>query len=271
MGGYQIIKRKMKKTSKKISTGMIVSLLTIGMVIAGLAAYYASIQVTVNIDQPITVNGENIPYEDPMSVDCTAGDFCISDVLSVENSNNEGKDITMTTTECDEADIYVLGKLDLTTKDENWTETSDLTASLYFTLVNNEFKYLVQTNEDLSDYVVVYYPDADGNPGSWNIDEAIEIGAVTEEWTPSSLNEGLPISSDYNEEAKIWLIPEEDWTAKSWNPSVWLFEHNLIKYYKNSEGIVEVPAEGGIEFYLGFDVDEMAYDSCLTTLTIDTI
>ena len=249
-------------------------LLSTVLVIAGVAEYYASIDITAPIEQPITVNGGPIPYEEDMTLKCNdgkfiAGKFCVGDELfSVENSNDEDKTITVTTSECDEADIHIVGKLDMFYKDANWTETSQ-GAIVYYTFIGDEFNYIVESS--LEDYVLVYYPDIDGNPGSWNIDNAILLGPATEELTSASLTEGLPISTDYNDEAKLWLIPQTDWDTQAWNPSVWLFEQKLITYNKNINGLVEVPAEGSIEFYLGLDVDEMAYDSCETTLTINTI
>ena len=265
----------MKSKNKVMPSIIAVILLSAVLVIAGVAEYYAQIEVTVDIDQPITVNGDLIPYTESMSLECTAGEFCIGeDSLSVENSNDEDKSITITTTDCDEADIYLVGELELSTKNTtDWTVTSDLEATVYYTFVGEEFHYLVESS--LEDYVLVYYPDVDGNPGSWNIDEAIKVGDATEDWTLSStITEDIPISTDYNEDGgKLWLIPSEDWDTdpKPWNPDDWLFEYNLINHYQNSGGLVEVPAEGDVEFYLAFDVDEMAYDTCETTLTIDTI
>jgi len=89
-------------------------------------------------------------------------------------------------------------------------------------------------------YTLIYYPDKEGNP--WPRTDIIFLGNGTANKggnvhiaDSAELNTDLPIAADINKGAKIWLVLSTDLdfetnTMFGWNPTEYLFEHNLITY-----------------------------------------
>lgn len=89
-------------------------------------------------------------------------------------------------------------------------------------------------------YTLIYYPDKTGNP--WPRTDIIFLGNGTANKGGNvhiadslELNTDLPSTVDINDGAKIWLVLSTDLdfetnTMFGWNPTEYLFEHNLITY-----------------------------------------
>jgi len=95
--------------------------------------------------------------------------------------------------------------------------------------------------ESGENYTLIYYPDKDENP--WPRTDIIFLGNGTANNGGNihiacsvELNTDLPNSgTDINDGAKIWLVLSTDLdfetnTMHGWNPSEYLFEHNLITF-----------------------------------------
>jgi len=89
----------------------------------------------------------------------------------------------------------------------------------------------------MENYTLIYYPDP------WPGDGLICLGkgTVNEEGNihiAESVDTGnLPAEYDINEGAKIWLVLSSDVDCENskmivWNPTEYLFEHNLIQFLK---------------------------------------
>jgi len=257
-------KTQKQNNKKKLWLFVIPLIVVASLVSAAIVTDFFSGETTIDVTQPISATGNNEYTTD----NTLAGNMVLGDPITITNIANDNRQAQISSTEEEGITTYYVSKLDLTTKDTaTWETTTDLTASLYYTLVGDELMYKVETESTLTDYVIIYYPDIDGNPGSWNIDAAIKIGDANTEWTTSTLSESLPVSTDWNDHAKLWLIPSADWIAKSWNPSVWLFEANLIDYYKNTEGIITLLPNSDLTFYPLFDLDESLATGSYTITT----
>jgi len=217
--------------NKKLMVFGILGLFTMGLVVAG---YYAIFSTTFTVSSPITIDGGEQDLGETHSGGIIEGDSVI-----ISNEASSERIISFTeTSECDVETSYAMN-VDMNKKNSEWIIIPDTTVILSYVTVGDEFKYKVDT--ELVDYVVVYYPDLDGNPGSWNIGNAQLIGDTNTEWTSSSIIE-LPVETDWNDKAKLWLIPKVDWEAKSWNPTEWYFENNLVTYGND----VTIDAESSI-------------------------
>ena len=224
-------------------------LLCLVIVSAAIISIYYSEQITINVSQAITATGEGT-----QTISCVAGGSSLGSIIEVKNIAAEGIEIKIESEQVPDDCVITteyVSKLELNQKDSGWFIIPNTTINLYYTLVGDEFVYKVDT--ELENYVVIYYPDIDGNPGAWNIEAAIEIGDASTEWETSSLSESLPILTDWNDAGKLWIIPKADWEVQSWNPTEWYFEDNLIKYFKNSDGIFTVDKNSLLNIYPKFN------------------
>jgi len=220
--------------NKKILMFSLIGLFAVALVTAG---YYAMFSTTFVVSSAVTLDNEAQDLGNVFS-----GGMIEGEEITITNDAPSERTITFSEeSECDIETSYA-SLLDLNKKDSEWNIIPDTTIILSYVIFGDEFKYKVNAGtQDLTNYVVVYYPDLDGNPGSWNIENAELVGDVNTEWTSSSIGY-LPDVADWNNKAKLWIIPKADWEAQSWNPLKWYFENNLITYGED----VTIDAESSI-------------------------
>jgi len=292
----KLMNKKVNMFGKSVPV-FVIALLAIGLVSAALLPYFGLITGDAIVSQSVTLEDSPIPGEwggnfvaGKTIIDCDDDDSG----HSLKNHADVEVTVELETTcvsseDCDGITTEVYGILELTSKETvGWTATDDRKATLYYTVVGDEFKYKVETvTGDLTDYIVVYYPDVN-EAKDWNIANAVNLGAVTDVWTTSTLATSLPKAGDYNANpnegdsycsgengydyfehcagAKIWLMPLTD--LGGWNPDAWLFETDLIVYSDTTDGKIMLPANGG-----GFNFcveNDFAINLVPDTYTIET-
>jgi len=106
-----------------------------------------------------------------------------------------------------------------------------------YNLEGAEFKFVFNGHglDEGVDYLLIYYPDP--WPGTGLI--VLGAGTANDEYNVhimGSVNTGdLPIATDANDGAKIWLILADDYDEvnaswNAWNPTEYLFEYDLISF-----------------------------------------
>lgn len=221
----------------------VVSLFAIALVTAGILQYYGTHQETVDILQPILVNGEE-GYDNinPDLIDCEAGQTCSGTPLTIENQGNNPVPITVSEDAGDSIEeVFYTGQLELTKKDTTtWIATGE-PIIVDYTIIGNTFT--ATTDADCS---LIYYKDNEAN-----VDDAERltvIGAI-------GVGGNLPHSNDWNagelanycdngidnydacKGAKLWCVQSENIVEDNFvwvNPEEIYFETNLIQF--NSEG-----------------------------------
>jgi len=265
----------------------ILPVFALGLVFAGVMAYYGQVKTTVNVEQPIvfTVNGAVFTGQQATEdVNCDAGETCIGpNPYRITNNGEFDKEISLVTSgNTNGVDVEFVGKLELTTKNtcndpENpicWQPTEDKEATVIYTLVGEDFNTEVELE---SGEVLVYALDHDDR--FTNYASVIKV---------EDIDSDLPLSSDWNADAdpdycdlnngfdsyehcngaKLWIVKESDLGEAvdgvyplSWaNMNEYLYETDLIRYFNNADGEIVVPAGSFVEFYPQFSVDEMATD-----------
>lgn len=215
--------------------------------------------VSVNVVQPIVITGTL-----EQSANCESGLSCLGDLVKIENIGTSDRIVKLTASQDDNIVTSFVGKLGLSTKDTSTWELTDTKATVYYTLVGNEFVY----EADLpTDYVLIYYKDAvvglDGrlaNPQPV-VELVSSIGNLAQS-DDANLNADYSQAPDsylHKTGAKLWAVPNSailsgnvlDWSQ--WNS--FLYETDLITYFANGNGEIVVPAGSFIEFYPQFSVD----------------
>ncbi len=198
-------------------------MLILGISLVAAISYYALFSTSFTVLPAITITGE----VDQNLGEVHSGGLVEGEEIVISNDAPTKRTLTLEAeTECDIETSYA-SVVDMNKKNSTWDIIPSTTVVLSYVVIGDEFKYKVDT--ELEDYVVVYYPDIDGNPGAWNIENATLIGDANMDWTSSDIGY-LPEEVDWNDKAKLWLIPAEDWDNKAWNPTEWYFENNLITY-----------------------------------------
>jgi len=242
--------------NKKFLIIGLISLFAVGLVSA--LAYYGVFSQTFNVVSAVGITEciETIDG-DVFSGGLTEGNVCIiSNVAPTERT------ITLNAnTSCDVETSYAT-TLELNKKETtNWTIIPETTISLSYTFIGNNFWYKV--NGVPENHVVVYYPDVNGNPGDWNINNASLVGDANTEWTQSNVGY-LPKEYDWNNKAKLWVIPRADWESKAWNPSEWYFENNLITYGET----ITLDGESSISVIPLYDIAVGVDGTCIVETTV---
>lgn len=228
--------------------------LGIGMVLA--IGYYVLFSATFTVAAAITTTGDLSQELDPTY----SGGLVEGEEITITNNAPSERTITFSeNTSCDIETSYS-STVDMNKKDSGWVITPNTTIVLSYTIAGDNFYYKVDT--ELTDYVVVYYPDLDES-GSWNIENAELVGDANTEWNLSDI-EVLPEEDDYNDAAKLWLIPEADWDTQSWNPSYWYFENNLVTYGDD----VTIPANLSIGIIPLYKIGNYENGTCTVETTV---
>ena len=107
--------------NKKLLVFGILGLFAIALVSATIV-YYSYAQVTININQPISVSGSLT-----QTVDCDAGEVCIGSAIRIDNSDDEDRTISLREQGSgSDIEVNYVGKLNLENKySSNWTVIDD--------------------------------------------------------------------------------------------------------------------------------------------------
>lgn len=226
--------------NKKIFMFAIPLLLMIGLVAA--VSYYALFSVTINVTQPISIDGEL-----EQSVDCDTGETCEGNDITITNSGENERELNISSETDDGISVLFKSELNLTNKivdfeDVKWdiNESGNI-ATVEFTIVGDEFSAEIVSGE-LSGYELIYYKD-----NSERFDNPAQATKLAD------IEGNLPYSTDGNADeydycttgeydtchgAKLWYVPSDaidgsdnlDWSRAD----EFLFETALIQF--NSDG-----------------------------------
>jgi len=264
----------MNVNKKKLMTFGMLGLFSLMLVSA--IAYYSFFTVTLTVDQPIEIGGEE---DQVLSGECTAGESCLGNEITIENTGDSSREVVIidnadTIKDIDE--VNYIGKMYFTQKDlDTWVADGN-SADIEYTMTGETFVVKGIPTE----YTLIYFPNTEGNDFATNVDNVIVLseGANDIESLPldidvgddycnvlNSLNETSNPSAEVCNGAKLWLIPgnEEEAMAKlaSWSEAeTYLFETDLIVYTKSSNGELNVPAESMLTVYPEFEINQHADD-----------
>jgi len=277
----------MKLFGKQLPAFALVALLVMASVgSAAVLTYFGQITGYVTVEKAVVLTGDDCSngicaYSDTVS----GGETAMTSTYTLTSQTSVPVLIELATSVTPNDDGITSAYTNIMTLDNKKPSTwiaidDDTEATLKYNVVGDVFDYeLAAMGVDNIEYALVYYPDSgatdpvDGKP--WNIDNAVLVGtgiAAGNELAMSGQTDigSLPYSEDYNANpnagdsycdgengydyydhcsgAKIWLMPLTDYNAKSWNPTAWLFETDLIYYFDNVDNELTVPAGGIIEF-----------------------
>lgn len=286
----------------KIGLAVLMAFMLVGVASAGLLTYYGRITTTATVSQSILVDGTDWTTPVTDSFDVTGGctvcrDHEISNDACIDGTVSLGTTITgpggpggVTVTYMD--------SVHLENKDGNWNPIADDTyADVTFELVGEEFVYTLEavglTPE--TQYVLIYYADFDDRFNQWGGNNpgallgtftADSDGAIShsdsveidmdmphvDDWNnaPPADYTQPPDHYDHETGAKIWLVPSTDYVAGeliAWNPTTYLFETELIRYFDNADNEITIPAGEFIDFVICY---EFAINIIPGTYTITT-
>lgn len=248
--------------NKKIKYGLLIPLFALVLISAGLIVYYDRVSQDLEVVSPISMDSatEKISAYPMHSFQ--------GEVITISNDAPHDIEVGISNDAETGIEVSYMQVMDMEIKDSSWV-TQSVGAKLYYTIIGNQFTYKTEAvNEyNLTDYVVVYYPDSTGNPGPWNIGSAIVLGGASSEIAISDLDQSLPISSDFNDRAKLWLMPSSDvevgWDNEMLNRI--LFEHDLITYTDAETGTITIPGEGTVELIPVYNIG--LYEGNVTVTT----
>jgi len=244
--------------NKKYIAFSFVALLALTLVSAGLITYYGSVETTIDVTQPILVNGEISEFVTTVSIDNMAGaEPFLGDAISIENSANFPVTVQIIDdsykTVNDGIDISYVGLMNFVDKDLVTGVEGTNTKEIVYTITGEEF---IATGIPTG-YKLIYYPDMDGGFAE-NVLNILVYG----DGFPS-----LPVSKDIGDDyctnpfnlgalvcngAKLWLVENDyvdDLKLGDWDTSKILFETDLITYTASSNGKVLVPANSELIVY----------------------
>lgn len=255
--------------------------LALGIVSAGVLGYYALFSVTLDVNQPISVNGVLGDIVDDIP-DAVAGETRLGEPIVLSNDADSSREILVTTNSDDGIDVNYIGRLELTTKDTTTWNATNTKAVIDYMVIGDEFSYeVVSSDIDLEDYTLIYYKDNEVN--SNDADRLTTIGS----------NEGItanfPHSDDWNvgedanycdngfdeynncKGAKLWFVKTSDINPEtnelSWaNWNDYLYETDLVQY--NLEGNLVIYGNSEFTITPVYELDKLldngSYDVTIT-------
>lgn len=283
------IKERIKNISKKTSILLVLGLLMVFGATAGLLSYFGIITTTINVTQPITIDGEGC--DDRNCIDeltLTAGETGIGNSVKISNSGYNDVDVQITS-ECkegerlcgdDEITISYVGKLELTTKDiSNWQPTETKKTTVTYTLVGDVFNADVETGEG---YELVYAKDYEDRFDPEHYATIIKLGDIdgdlpySDDWNVNPVPDYCELHNTFDDYehcsgAKLWIVKSNDidGSSLSWaNMGSYLWETDLIRYFDNTEGRITIPAGSYIEFYPEFSSNKLLEGTYTVTTSI---
>jgi len=294
-------KTKKKFNKKKLLTFGMLSIFAIALVSAGVIAYYAQVQQNINIESPIDGSlsvtkdfSQDINY--PYLVSPIFGGL-----VSAENLAPFDVDVNVNSVSSPTDDITTsyVGELLLENKDSGWNiiGNDNTKATLKYTVVGEEFGYeLEATGLDDVEYVLIYYADQPKRYTNWGGAPALELGRATASdgvlnLEGSKIIDSLPYITDWNagedadycasdgyvhcKGAKIWLVLASDYTEtneelSNWNPTAYLYEIDLIHYFKTVDGNTVIPEGVTMEFNPMYEFGAIEGEYTVTTEIVPT-
>jgi len=276
--------KNMKK--KNIIVTVLLAVLAVSLVSAAVLNYYGRVFTTVEVEQSIELMGpEGWMTCAPGYEDCTMSDevweaapggerFCFKhqmrNRMSIEGTVNfetfyspdgEGIDTAY-------LDIPATTTLVLENKDSEWAVIEDaIQATLTYDTVNPTFDYGLEVTglAAETEYVLIYYADADPRFDSWGGDNpgalvatfTTDVSGAASEVGSVDLGLNLPDGADWNADpsdanycdsdgyehcngAKFWVVPSADYDGTAvinWNPESFLFETDLGIYFDCDLGV----------------------------------
>jgi len=219
-------------------------ILAIGLVMAGVMAYYGMFSQEITIASAIETDCETTDIDSTFSGETVIGDTC-----TITNKANTKRIINITNDAPEGIEVSYRGNLFMTQKDlVSWTATG-LNTTITYTVVGDTFK----VSGVPSGYTAVYYP----NKNTYSHYDGVIVLADEVIILPVSGDLNGGIESNYctlmiedikaNPEAtqcvgaKLWLVPNNtvgvgdniiDWSVAS----KFYFETELIQY--NADGLI---------------------------------
>ena len=256
---------------KKLLYGLMLPLLAVMLVSAG-AVYYVMFSADFNIN-----NLDGMGYsEDIIQGDFEFGDVIVGETRTITNDLENDRNILITTTSGDEnIGVEYKSTLELTKKVVEFGVTPwDLRGEkvqIEYTIVGDKFSAEVIEGDEVIDYVLIYYADAEDR--FVNPEKAILIGDV--EGNLPNVGDANAYLNDYSEEyttsygAKIWYVPlgaiNGDNTLNWSRADEFYFESKLIQY--NSDGEITFYSGDSLDIIPEYTPNEFAEGS----YTIETI
>lgn len=250
--------------NKKLLTISIIGIFAIGLVTA-IVGYYALLSITINVNQPIEITGDN------QEIDCDAGDSCLGEAIRVSNDADGERIVNVSATQNENVTVSWIGKLNLTKKDTTTWTTVGEPIEITYTVVGEDFI----TTGIPEGYTLIYYKDDESNSDDEDrlqtagVNGSIAIDLPhTNDWNIGDLANYCDYNNTYDDYnhckgGKLWAVPNGDivggeltWT----NMSNYYYETDLIYYFANADGQITVPAGSYIEFYPLVEVNSYAND-----------
>lgn len=249
--------KKTKKFNKKyLMFGL--PILCLALVAAAVLTYYAVFNVTLNVNQPVS-------FSDTLeqTIDgCNSGETCLGEAIIVSNDGDNPRVIKIVETSGSEnVEVNYIGKLELTTKNTaTWQPTEDKKATIYYTIVGEEFEF----SGVPEGYTLIYYKDGVvGLEGRLeNPQPVIEVVSAigdlpqTDDANLDANYSQVPDEYEHSVGAKLWAVPTSsilggnvlDWSQ--WNS--FLYETDLVYSFANADNELIVPANSFLTFYPTF-------------------
>jgi len=245
--------------NKKYLMFGVLGLFAMVLVTAGLIQYYGQVETTIEVTQPIQINGDVEHSSITGNVPCDAGETCPGEVITIENTGDNERTILITNNAVEgEVEVSYVGVLELTKKDTTtWFPVEPVeTIEINYTVVGDNFEF----SGVPGGYTLIYYKDeVVGLTGRLaNPQPAIIVTSAIGS-LPQSNDANANLSADYcnNESdnyescrgAKLWVVLTSDIVGNNlnWaNMANYYYETNLIQY--NTDG--EIIVYGGEELSL---------------------
>jgi len=245
--------------NKKLLVFGVLGLFAIGLVAA--IGYYQMFSVTVNVNQPISIDG-NLTQN---LAKVNAGDTEIGEAITIKNTADSERIVKVVQTVGNEnITVAYIGKMRFVGKDlVTGNEVEGSEENIVYSVTGETFN----ASEIPTGYKLIYYPDMDGGFAV----NVLNILVYGEDNFPS-----LPVTEDIGDDycnirtgdnsteandaevcngAKLWLVEETylpSLISGNWDSSKILFETDLITYTESLVNEITVPAESTITIYPTF-------------------
>lgn len=240
--------------NKKILLFGILGLFAVALVSAGLIIYHSQTQVTINVEQPISVVGdEAYTIESVMA----GQEPFLREAITISNIADFPVNVLVTDNAIEGILVNYVGVLELTKKDTTtWQPTEDKIEVVY-TIVGDTFEF----SGVPEGYTLIYYKDfvvglenrtANPRPA---ITVTSDIGSLPKLDDVNAELENYcqdPDNYAHCNGAKLWVVPTSDINNGdlNWaNMADYYYETDLVYYFANANGEIIVPANSFIEFY----------------------
>lgn len=244
---------------KKLLYSFILPFLAVALVSA--IGYYALFSVTLNVHQPVSVDGDL-----EQSIDCVAGETCLGTPITITNDGENSRALVVSEETDDGIETSYYSEYSLVEKvvdfeSDVWSVvTEGDSVVVRYTVVGDTFKTEVVDNAK-EGYELVYYKD-----NSDRFENPAEVIRVAD------VSSNLPYETDGNADeydycatgeyltcngAKLWYVPSDainldntlDWSRAS----EFRFESKLVQY--NADGEIIVYGNESLTITPVFDLD----------------